>query len=97
MVCDNGLSGWYRFEGAAGTRMLESCPSQNSCGTHAPGWMSGGHPSVNEGQVTRTVHFNWSNSCSHWSTSVQVSNCGDYYVYELNGTPVCSLRYCGTD
>jgi cysteine-rich repeat protein len=97
VTCDSGLNGWYRFEGQAGTQMLETCPSQNSCGTSAPGWMAGGHPSVNEGKVTRTVNFHWSSGCSTWSTSIQVSNCGGFYVYELNGTPVCNLRYCGSD
>jgi cysteine-rich repeat protein len=97
VVCDSNLNGWYRFEGEAGTKMLESCPSQNSCGTHAPGWMQGGHPSVEQGQVSRTVCYHWDNGCCHWSQPVAVRNCGAYYVYQLNPTVACHLRYCGSN
>ena len=97
--CDNGIGpGWFRFEGSAGTRMPTSCPPTYRCGTHAPGWMNGGHPTVADGQVTRTVCFHYSGDCYRWSTNIKVRNCGSYYVYYLSGTPGgCSLRYCGTN
>ena len=54
--CDSSLGpGWFRFQGSAGTRMATSCPSYRRCGTYSTGWLSGGHPSVADGQVTRTV------------------------------------------
>ncbi|CAH3194927.1 unnamed protein product, partial [Porites evermanni] len=96
--CDGGIGpGWFRFERSAGTRMPTSCPPKNRCGTHATGWLNGGHPTVAEGQVSRTVCFHWSSSCCDWSTNIKVRNCGSYYVYYLNDTPTCSLRYCGTN
>ena len=96
--CDNRLApGWFRFQGSAGTRMATSCPSFRSCGTAYPGWLTGGHPSVADGQVTRTVYFRGYSNCYYYSTSIKVRNCGSYYVYYLNGTPNgCYLRYCGT-
>ena len=95
--CDLGTGpGWFRFEGSAGTRMLTSCPPINRCSTEAPGWVNGGHPTVADGQVTRTVCFHYSGNCCNWSTNIKVRNCGSYYVYYLNGTPVCNLRYCST-
>lgn len=94
--CDSGLSGWFRFEGSAGSRMATSCQSKNRCNTHAPGYLTGGHPSVADGQVRRRVCFHWDNSCCNWSKSITVRNCGAYYVYYITGTPTCSLRYCGT-
>ena len=97
--CDNGIGpGWFRFEGSAGTRMPTACPPYNRCGTSATGWMNGGHPTVADGQVTRTVCFQWG-SCCNWSTNIKVRNCGSYYVYYLSGTPGghCDLRYCGTN
>ncbi|CAH3162725.1 unnamed protein product [Pocillopora meandrina] len=96
-VCDRGIHGWYRFEGAAGTRMPTSCPPKQRCNTHASGWLNGAHPTVADGQVTRTVCFHWGSNCCNWSRSVNVINCGDYYVYYITGTPACSLRYCSTD
>ena len=95
--CDSGLGpGWFRFQGSAGTRMLTSCPSTYSFGASCPGWLSGGHPSVADGQVTRTVYFN-NGYCYGYSRSIKVRNCGSYYVYYLSGTPTCNLRYCGTN
>ena len=95
--CDRGLGpGWFRFQGSAGTRMVTSCSPIYSCGTSCPSWLSGGHPSVADGQVTRTVYFNCG-SCYSYSTSIKVKNCGSYYVYYLSGTPTCDLRYCGTN
>lgn len=56
-VCDNGPKGWYRFEGAVGTRMPTSCSPTHRCNSHLPGWLSGAHPTQADGQVTRTVFF----------------------------------------
>ena len=97
--CDSKIGpGWFRFDGAAGKRMASSCPPIWKCGALATGWLSGGHPSVADGQVNRKVCFNWVNSgCYQWSTNIQVKNCGSYYVYYLSGTPACPLRYCGSD
>ena len=97
--CDSSIGpGWFRFDGAAGKRMASSCPPEHRCGTYATGWLTGGHPSVADGQVTRTVCFHYSGNCCYWSTNIQVRNCGLYFVYYLSGTPVgCNLRYCGSD
>ena len=96
--CDRKIGpGWFRFEGSAGTRMPTSCPPKRRCGTQATAWLKGGHPTVADGQVSRQVCFHWDGGCCHWSTNINVRNCGSYYVYYLSGTPTCRLRYCGTD
>ena len=95
--CDWRLYGWYRFSGAAGTRMAISCPPFWSCGSIGTGWMNGGHPTVADGQVRRSVCFRWYSDCCSLSRSIKVRNCGAYYVYYLRGTPFCYLRYCSTD
>ena len=95
--CDSGIGpAWFRFEGSAGTRMLTSCTSMNRCNTHITGWMNGGHPTVADGQVTRTACFHYYYGCCYWSRSIKVRNCGSCYVYYLNGVPTCNARYCGT-
>ena len=96
--CDSGLGpGWFRFEGSAGTRMATSCPPYYRCGSAGTGWLSGGHPTVADGQVSRRVCFSWTSGCCGWSRNIKVRNCGSYYVYYLNGIPGCSQRYCSTD
>ena len=91
--------GWFRFEGPAGTRMLTSCPPTSGCGTKVTSWLNGGHPTVADGQVTRTVCFHYNGNYCRWPTNIKVRNCGSYYVYYLSGTPSgrCYLRYCGTN
>ncbi|EDO41045.1 predicted protein [Nematostella vectensis] len=86
---------WYRFLGAAGNAMPTSCVPVKRCGTHAPGWMVGSHPSLRYSLVTRKVCYHWSGSCCRWSNYIKVRNCGGFYVYQLPKTPVCMLRYCG--
>ena len=49
------LPAWYRFTAAAGVRMQTFCVPKRRCGTHAPGWLNGSHPSVGEGIVSRRV------------------------------------------
>ena len=89
-------AGWYRFAGAAaGDRMPTTCPKMRHCGTHAPGWLSGRHPTAAEGVVTRKVCYHWTSGCCQWSNNIRVTNCGAFYVYELQKPPGCSLRYCG--
>ncbi|XP_032220081.2 uncharacterized protein LOC5519385 isoform X2 [Nematostella vectensis] len=95
-TCDNGMSPrWYRFSGAAGSNMPTSCVPKNRCGTHAPGWLNGTLPNVNEGAVNRMVCFHWDNNCCRWNKEIRVRNCGGFYVYHLGRTPTCRLRYCG--
>ena len=97
--CDSSITpGWYRFEGAAGTRMPTSCTPDWRCSTHGTSWLTNGHPSVADGEVTRRVCFSWSgNCCSHSVSSIKVRNCGSYYVYYLVSMNACNYRYCGTD
>ena len=89
---DLGLvTGWYRFEGAAGDRMLDKCVPMYRCGTKYPGWLSGLNPTVTEGVVTRTVCYSGYRSCCAYSNTIRVKKCSSYYVYEL---PRTNRRYC---
>ena len=91
---DSLLTGWYRFQGAAGDQMPDKCVLRYRCGTNHPGWLNGAHPTVAEGVVTRQVCYSWYSGCC-WDTDIiKVKNCSSYYVYELQKTP-SYLRYCG--
>ena len=75
--------------------MPDSCVTKYYCGTHAPGYLTGGHPTVAQGIVSRKVCFHWSSGCCQWSQYIRVRNCGAFYVYELSKPPACNLRFCG--
>lgn len=44
--CDLKRKAWFRFTGAAGNRMLNSCPKKYSCGTVFPYWTDEKMPST---------------------------------------------------
>ena len=94
--CDDLLQAtWYRFVGLAGDRMSHECVPSDHCGTHAAGWLRGGHPSIYDGVVSRTVCYHWINNCCWRSNNILVRNCGGFYVYRLQKPPGCQYRYCG--
>ncbi|XP_055522313.1 pancreatic secretory granule membrane major glycoprotein GP2-like [Leucoraja erinacea] len=58
MKSDKNLAkGWYRFYSFGGWRIPETTVPANHCSGKNAGWLNGSHPSVNEGEVTRTVCF----------------------------------------
>ena len=91
--CDNKLNGWYRFKGAAGTKMVTTCPRKNRCDTHYPVWLSEDHPTVAEGTVTRKFCIHTDRGCCYSSVNIKVKNCSSYYIYNLVHTRLCSTRY----
>ena len=86
---------WYRFIGSSGTMMPTSCVPKHYCGTHAPGWLNGAHPTRLGQIVNGQVCFHWGGSCCNWKANIQIKKCNGFYVYKLGKTPVCWLRYCG--
>merc|ERR1712192_237245 len=86
-------TGWYRITGEAGTKLIVSPVDMFHCGTATTGWLSGGHPTVDEGEVARTVNFNWASNSSKWSADANVINCNTHYVYYLVDAPHCHLGY----
>lgn len=89
------ITGWYRFQGAAGDRILDKCVPEGHCSAPAPGWMRGNHPTVAEGVVTREVCFRFSTDCCFGRNNITVKNCGGYFVYMLESPNLCSTRFCG--
>jgi len=95
--CDYTLNGWYRFQGAAGTKMVTTCPPEKRCDANFPAWLSGDHPTVADGKVTRKVCIRKQEDCCQENVSIKVKNCGSYYIYKLSNPGVCETRYCSTD
>ena len=98
-LCDRNIiqnDAWYRFSSEAGAVMPTTMPKVKRCGTFAPIWMNGSHPSVEDGIVTRKVCANVPRDplgCKH-SYDIQVRNCSGYYIYQLKKPPTCDLAYC---
>nr|XP_058962319.1 uromodulin-like [Pocillopora verrucosa] len=97
-VCDNSLpEGWYRFVGAAGTKMPTTRVPAYRCGTNWSGWLMTAHPTLEDGEVLRTVCFSDRSTGCKYSNEISVKNCGSYFIYEFFQPPGCDSRYCSTD
>ena len=98
VFCDKQiLYGWYRFVGAAGTKMPTTRVPAFRCGTYLSGWLNGAHPSVEDGEVSRTICFSDRVHGCEDTIQISVKNCGSYFIYKLLPPPRCNSRYCGTD
>ena len=97
-LCDNSLpEGWYRFVGAAGTKMPTTRVPAYRCGTNWSGWLDGAHPTVEDDEVSRRVCFSDRSTGCKSLTNILVKNCGSFFIYKLVQTSKCPLRYCGTN
>ena len=97
-LCDNKLpEGWYRFVGAAGTKMPTTRVPAYRCGTNWSGWLMTAHPTLEDGEVLRTVCFSDRSTGCKYSNEISVKNCGSYFIYEFFKPPGCDSRYCSTD
>ena len=96
MICDYNLqTGWYRFVSKVGGKMPETKVGKGHCGTIAPIWMRGKHPSNAEGIVNRTACVNFKNlygGCI--PIRIKVKNCNDFFVYRLVAPYGCQMAYC---
>ena len=97
-LCDTVLpTGWYRFVGAAGTKMPTTRVPPYRCGTDWSGWLDGTQPTMEEGEVLRTVCFSDRSAGCKFSSKTSVKNCGSYFIYHLQHVTNCASRYCGTN
>ncbi len=98
MICDLYLiSGWYRFISEVGGEMPEFKIDRLHCGTIAPIWLQGSHPTTDEGIVDRTACVNFNNMFDDClSFNIQVKNCNNsFYAYYLVPPPFgCFTAYC---
>ena len=65
--CNIALDGRYRFQGAARTKMVTTCPPVNRCDTAYPVWLYDNHPTVAQGarRTAGCAHKN-GNCCEIW-------------------------------
>lgn len=76
--------------------MPESKIDPYHCGTHAPIWMNGTHPTVADGIVNRKACVNFMrkrNGC-FIAIPIRVKSCSGFYVYYLRPARGCSMAYC---
>ncbi|CAF1524902.1 unnamed protein product [Rotaria magnacalcarata] len=86
---------WVRFTGGGATRLATSATLSNRCGTYYTGWLVSPLPSTSGTTVSSVVCFSWSTNICNWVTTISVTNCNAFYVFQLPSPPVgCNSRYC---
>ena len=86
--------GWYAF--ITGKLMSTyCCYNHGYCNAYYQGWLTAGHPTVDDGIVSRKVCFGNNYNRCYYSVDIKVRNCGPFYVYKLKPTPRSGYtRYC---
>ena len=74
--------------------MPEKSVPEYHCGTHDPIWLNGSHPAVAEGNVVRQGCISSFDVDCDDTIDINVTNCGDYYVYYLMPIFYCAVAYC---
>ncbi|KAI4872504.1 hypothetical protein NFI96_028426, partial [Prochilodus magdalenae] len=97
-ICDSlfNWKGWYRLlYNGMDIRMAEACPNKMMCGTDITLWLSGAHPQISDGIVTRQICGNDKGSCCQMSMSIHVQVCpGNYSIYAFVKPAYCTAAYC---
>ena len=71
------------------------CYNHGYCNAYYQGWLTAGHPTVDDGIVSRKVCFGNNYNRCYYSVDIKVRNCGPFYVYKLKPTPRSGYtRYC---
>lgn len=88
---------WYRFKSIVGNEIPTTKPGYRKCGTDAPIWIDGKHPTIDEGIISVKACANIRRirpfGCGTHYT-LRVVNCGDFYLYRLKRPWQCNLAYC---
>ena len=88
---------WYVVSGNAGNALAtNNAPAKGSCGTTDRLYLKGQHPLFGEGEVTRKLCIAKGNKACQQEQSIQIINCGAFYMYKLYNNGECSppWRFC---
>jgi hypothetical protein len=80
-----------------GDKKPEQNPGSGFCGTYAPIWMRGSHPTtdnvVKDVTACGAAPFAFPIGCAY-SFAIKVIKCGKFFLYRLKEPKLCYLAYC---
>ena len=76
-ACDIYTKEWFRFSGAAGSRMLNTCPAHKSCGTYAPYWTDEKMPVKVGESLDVKVYYTSQDKCRAGYKALSVIRCSE--------------------
>lgn len=89
---------WFRFSGAAGTRLLDRCPPAYSCGADAAIWSDSVMPIEVGVLQSAHIYMSWNKNCRSYKNSISVMRCSGMlndFIYRYDGSIVCHDAFCG--
>ena len=91
---------WFRFSGAAGNRLLDSCRSMPrlSCGTVVGMWSNAAMPITTGESREPDVYVVHQSNCKYFTHKLKVMKCSERqydYIYKYLGDDHCHLGFCG--
>ena len=91
---------WFRFSGAAGNRLLDSCRSLpgHSCGAVLGMWSNDAMPIATGESRVIDAYAAYSATCYAWTQKLNVMKCSERqydYIYKYLGDDHCHLGFCG--
>ncbi|XP_067931901.1 uncharacterized protein DDB_G0290587-like [Watersipora subatra] len=99
-ACDQhtAFKGWFRFAGAAGNRLLDTCPERFSCGTNFPFWTDEKMP-TEIGVLTTINVYGRIARCKSLKRELVVMKCSSApydYIYQQTTyyTSRCQAAFC---
>ncbi|CAC5371719.1 unnamed protein product [Mytilus coruscus] len=81
---------WYRVISDNGDMMPTSAPGHMHCGTVNPIWLNGQIFSHDDGNVTKEACIQTKDDICEQKIDIQIKNCGSFYIYYLQHSPVNS-------
>lgn len=95
---EGGRESWYRVSGGAGNALAAvTAPAKGYCGTKVQVYLAQSHPIPSEGIVQRKVCGRTARHTCNNPQSIDVVNCGAFYLYKLVKLRECNSngwRYC---
>lgn len=87
---------WFRFSGAAGNRIMDTCPPSYSCHSRYSIWSDAPMPTVIGQSKNINVYFSY-NNCKRESRTASVMRCSTQphdYIYKYLGDYIGSGAFC---
>lgn len=92
---------WFRFVGAAGTRLANECTPVHGCGTDFTIWSDAVMPSIPGEEQEIMVKARSTSNCAAYQYKVLVKKCSyrdDGYAYKfVDENYQCRMGFCGMD
>lgn len=92
---------WFRFSGAAGSKLMNTCPPRYSCGSNVALWSNAVMPTKAGEEIQIPIFGEYNDGCNQYRGTVLVRKCStktNDFVYKYTSkNQTCFMAFCGMD